>query len=77
MNYYSRPAQISYRITFLAAAVTYGIVVYKTLRARQKSGAKIQAAGLVGLLADENVQYLRMFPVFFMLALPGSRVTWS
>ncbi|KAJ9156121.1 Endoplasmic reticulum protein [Pleurostoma richardsiae] len=60
MNYYSRPAQISYRITFLAAAVTYGIVVYKTLRARQKSGAKIQAAGLVGLLADENVQYLLM-----------------
>lgn len=62
MNYYTRMAQFSYRLAFVAAAVTYGIVVYKTLRARAKAGLKITPQIAVTLLADENVQYLRMFP---------------
>jgi hypothetical protein len=57
MNYYSKMAQFSYRVTFIAAAVTYGIVVYKTWRARQKTGAK-QPGGALGYLSDENIQYL-------------------
>lgn len=60
MNYYTRMAQFSYRLAFVAAAVTYGIVVYKTLRARAKAGMKITPQIAVSLLADENVQYLRM-----------------
>lgn len=59
MNYYTRTAQFSYRLTFIAAAVTYGIVVYKTLRARSKAGAKLQASAST-LIFDENVQYLLM-----------------
>lgn len=55
-NYYSTTAQTCYRLSFVAAAVTYGIVIYKTFRARQKVGAK-HPAGPLGLLADENVQY--------------------
>lgn len=58
MNYYTRMAQLSYRLTFVAAAVTYGIVVYKTWRARRKAGAKPVAGGALGYLADENIQYL-------------------
>ena len=57
MNYYGRMAQFCYRLTFISAAITYGIVVYKTWRARQKSGAKQPNA--LGYLADENIQYLR------------------
>lgn len=63
-NYYSRVARWSYRLTFLSAALTYGIVVYKTLRARSKAGAKAPQSPLA-LVADENVQYLgehRPFP---------------
>lgn len=56
-NYYSRWAQFSYRTCFVAAALTYGIVVYKAYRARARSGKAQQP---VGLLADENVQYLAM-----------------
>ncbi|KAI1853978.1 hypothetical protein JX266_001119 [Neoarthrinium moseri] len=59
MNYYSRTAQFTYRTAFVAAAATYGIVVYKTWRARQKVGAKYPG-GAIGLLSDENVQYLAM-----------------
>ncbi|UNI16836.1 Transmembrane nucleoporin [Purpureocillium takamizusanense] len=59
MNYYGGVAQFSYRTSFVAAAVTYGIVVYKTQRARAKSGSKMPG-GIVGLLSDENVQYLLM-----------------
>jgi hypothetical protein len=58
-NFYSRMAQFSYRFSFVAAAVTYGIVVYKTQRARAKAGNKTPN-GVLGLLSDENVQYLRM-----------------
>lgn len=58
-NYYSRWAQFTYRTAFVSAALTYGIVVYKTWRARQKVGAKYPG-GAIGLLSDENVQYLAM-----------------
>lgn len=57
MNYYTRTAQVSYRTAFIAAAVTYGIVVYKTMRARAKTGARAAPSPLA-LLADENIQYL-------------------
>jgi hypothetical protein len=59
MNYYGSMAQFSYRTSFVAAAVTYGIVVYKTQRARAKTNTKMPG-GVIGLLSDENVQYLRM-----------------
>lgn len=55
-NTASRWAQFSYRTAFIAAAATYGIVVFKGFRARQKSG-KAQSSPLA-LAADENVQYL-------------------
>ncbi len=58
MHYYTRMAQLSYRTAFVAAAATYGIVVYKTLRARSRS--KQATGGVLSLAADENVQYLRM-----------------
>ncbi|KAI0161072.1 hypothetical protein GGR52DRAFT_158257 [Hypoxylon sp. FL1284] len=57
-NSASRWARFNYRTAFVSAAMTYGIVVYKTWRARQKVGAK--NIGALGLLADENVQYLGM-----------------
>ena len=56
-NYYGGVAQFCYRFAFIAAASTYGIVVYKTWRARQKTGAK-QPGGPLGYLSDENIQYL-------------------
>jgi hypothetical protein len=56
-NYYGRMAQFCYRTSFVAAAATYGIVVYKTQRARAKTGNKMPG-GVIGLLSDENVQYL-------------------
>ena len=55
-NYYSRWAQFSYRTAFVAAAATYGIVVFKSYRARAKSGK--QPASPLALVGDENVQYL-------------------
>lgn len=58
MNYYSGWAQFSYRLAFISAVATYGIVVFKGYRAKlQKPGAKPQQLALM-LLADENVQYL-------------------
>jgi hypothetical protein len=57
-NYYSRWAQVSYRLAFVSAAATYGIVVYKAYRARPRAGARQQ--GALMLASDENVQYLRM-----------------
>jgi hypothetical protein len=59
-NWYSRWARFSYRLAFISAAVTYGIVVYKGYRARMRQG---KSTGALALLADENVQYLSMhFP---------------
>lgn len=57
MNYYTGMAKFSYRTAFIAAAVTYGIVVYKTMRARAKSGQRAAPTPLA-MLADENIQYL-------------------
>ena len=57
MNYYGGMAQFCYRVTFLAAAATYGIVVYKSFRARVRTGQTLPN-GIIGLLADENIQYL-------------------
>jgi len=58
-NYYSRWARYSYRTAFVAAAVTYGIVVFKSFRARARSG-KPQNSPLA-IIGDENVQYLCMW----------------
>jgi len=51
----SRWARFSYRTAFIAAAVTYGIVVYKGYRARMRQGKQ---TGALAVLTDENVQYL-------------------
>ncbi|KAI4133620.1 MAG: hypothetical protein LQ338_000132 [Usnochroma carphineum] len=56
---YSRWARFSYRTAFVAAAATYGIVVYKAYRARARAGGR-QQPGALALLGDENVQYLLM-----------------
>ncbi|KAI0490031.1 hypothetical protein F4859DRAFT_501645 [Xylaria cf. heliscus] len=64
-NYYSGWARFTYRLSFLSAALTYGIVVYKTWRARQKVGAKYPG-GVVGVLSDENVQYLVLALVWLL-----------
>ncbi|KAI2602240.1 hypothetical protein GGR54DRAFT_625055 [Hypoxylon sp. NC1633] len=58
-SYNSRWSRFTYRTAFISAALTYGIVVYKTWRARQKVGAK-NPGGLIGYASDENVQYLAM-----------------
>lgn len=58
-NYYSGWAKFSYRLAFISAAATYGIVVYKAFRARARQGARGQPSWLA-LTADENVQYLAM-----------------
>jgi transmembrane protein 33 len=63
MNYHTRMAQFSYRLAFLSAMLTYGIVVYKTLRARAKAGMKPSPQVAISLIADENVQYFRTLPL--------------
>ncbi|KAI2629409.1 hypothetical protein GGS21DRAFT_526080 [Xylaria nigripes] len=63
-NYYSSWARFTYRLGFFSAALTYGIVVYKTWRARQKVGAGYP--GAIGILSDENVQYLSLALVWLM-----------
>ncbi|KAK3353313.1 hypothetical protein B0T25DRAFT_208028 [Lasiosphaeria hispida] len=65
MNYYSGLAQFCYRLTFVSAGATYGIVVYKTFRARQKTGAKQPSP--LGYLSDENIQYLLMAVVWLFM----------
>eukprot|EP00918_Siedleckia_nematoides_P106007 GHVU01231381.1.p1 GENE.GHVU01231381.1~~GHVU01231381.1.p1 ORF type:complete len:316 (-),score=39.77 GHVU01231381.1:139-1005(-) len=59
-NYYSRWARYSYRTAFLSAGVTYGIVVYKALKAKSRAGSKASQQSYTALLGDENVQYLAM-----------------
>ena len=56
----SRMARYSYRTAFVAAAATYGIVVYKAARARARAGSR-QPGGPLAIAGDENVQYLGMF----------------
>ncbi|KAI1386617.1 uncharacterized protein F4822DRAFT_410675 [Hypoxylon trugodes] len=63
-SYNTRWARFTYRTAFVSAALTYGIVVYKTWRARQKVGPK--NIGAAALLADENVQYLAMALVWLL-----------
>lgn len=57
LNSASKWAAFSYRVAFLSANVTYGIVVYKAYRARMRQGKQ---GGLLSLATDENVQYLIM-----------------
>lgn len=57
-------ASFSYRTAFLAAAVTYGIVVFKAYRARAKSGRAPNSP--LALVGDENVQYLAMTLVWLI-----------
>ncbi|EXJ90696.1 hypothetical protein A1O1_03800 [Capronia coronata CBS 617.96] len=56
-NYYSKWAAFTYRLAFLSAVATYGIVVFKAYRARVRPGAPIGQTAYT-LLSDENVQYL-------------------
>ncbi|KAL5000938.1 hypothetical protein BDV10DRAFT_161014 [Aspergillus recurvatus] len=58
-NYYSGAAQVSYRLAFISAAVTYGIVVYKGHIARGRLQGSLPSV-LLKLAGDENVQYLGM-----------------
>lgn len=62
-NSYSRWARFSYRTAFVAAAATYGIVVFKAYRARVRSSSR-QQGGALALAGDENVQYLGIFHRF-------------
>ncbi|KAJ5105068.1 Nucleoporin POM33 [Penicillium alfredii] len=57
-NYYSSSAKIAYRLAFISAAVTYGIVVYKGHFARGVQGNVPTI--VTKLISDENVQYLGM-----------------
>jgi len=51
-------ALISYRLAFLSASATYGIVVYKACRARFRSRSMPSGQqGVIKILGDENVQY--------------------
>lgn len=71
----TRVASACYRLGFLSAAVTYGIVVYKAYRPRVRNGQLPGGqAGVMKVLADENVQYLFMAliwlyskPIFYAL----------
>lgn len=56
-NYYSGAAQVSYRLAFVSAAATYGIVVYKGHIARGRLQGSLPNVALK-LAGDENVQYL-------------------
>jgi hypothetical protein len=57
----------SYRTAFVAAAATYGIVVYKAYRARSRAGKP--GLGLA-MVTDENVQYLGR-------CSPAGRLAWA
>lgn len=59
---YTGTAKFSYRTAFVAAAATYGIVVYKAYRARMRTGNR-QQGGPLALAGDENVQYLGVFSI--------------
>ena len=71
-NSFSRWARFSYRTAFVAAAATYGIVVYKAYRARAKSGSR-QQGGALALAGDENVQYLGKSPFLSTRPLTESK----
>jgi hypothetical protein len=69
----TKVATISYRLGFLSAVVTYGIVVYKAYRPRVMSGQMPKGQqGILKILGDENVQYLCVFyPSRFFFCLPA------
>ena len=71
-NYYSGWARYSYRTAFVAAAVTYGIVVYKAYVARGRGGTP-QRQNVIALAGDENVQYMGMWVVRGEAFFPFSR----
>ncbi|KAF2435571.1 hypothetical protein EJ08DRAFT_604569 [Tothia fuscella] len=74
-NFNSKWATFSYRTAFVSAAATYGIVVYKSYRARVRQG---KSTGLVALLADENVQYLAIsFVWLFFRQVPLAILPFS
>lgn len=56
-NYYSSSSKFAYRLAFISAAATYGIVVYKGHIARGRLQGAPHAIAMK-LIADENVQYL-------------------
>ncbi|KAF7161270.1 hypothetical protein CNMCM5623_006887 [Aspergillus felis] len=58
-NYYSSAAQVTYRLAFIAAAGTYGIVVYKAHIARGRLQGSVPSI-VLKLAGDENVQYLAL-----------------
>jgi hypothetical protein len=60
-NSYSTWAQLSYRVAFISAAATYGIVVYKGHIARGRLQGAVPAIAM-RLITDENVQYLGEWP---------------
>ena len=64
-NSYSSSAQVSYRLAFLSAAATYGIVVYKGHIARGRLQGTPAGIALK-LITDENVQYLGGFIANFL-----------
>lgn len=69
-NTSSKMAAFTYRVAFLSATVTYGIVVYKAYRARMRAGKQ---SGVLSLLTDENVQYLIMALVWlFSRQIPAA-----
>jgi hypothetical protein len=51
----ARWGRFSYRLAFISALLTYGIVVYKGYRARVRQN---KPTGVLALAQDENVQYL-------------------
>jgi hypothetical protein len=71
-NSTSTMAQFSYRLAFLSAAVTYGIVVFKAYRGKlAKGGQGTAQQQALALLGDENVQYLVMAFIWLY-----SKPTW-
>jgi hypothetical protein len=62
-NWNGAMARFVYRLSFVAATQTYGIVVYKNMFARNKKPISFPS-GALSLLADENVQYLLMTTVW-------------
>lgn len=59
-NTSSGMAGASYRVAFVAAAATYGIVVYKGYATRGRPQGGVPAM-IIKLAGDENVQYLCAF----------------
>ncbi|PHH51268.1 Nucleoporin POM33 [Ceratocystis fimbriata CBS 114723] len=59
-------ARFTYRVGFLSAILTYGIVVYKSFMARQKLGSRAPS-GIMTIVGDENVQYMVMSVVWFLM----------